>query len=47
MYGCVTMCIQSVRVRDVTMCIQSVRVRDVWMCSYVYTECQGKGCMDV
>ena len=35
MYGCVT------------MCIQSVRVRDVWMCNYVYTECQGKGCMDV
>ena len=27
MYGCVT------------MYIQSVRVRDVWMCSYVCTEC--------
>ena len=52
MYGCVTMCIQSVRVRDVwmscvTRCIQSVRVRDVWMCNYAYTECQGKGYMDV
>ena len=35
MYGCVT------------MCIQSVRIRDVWMCNYVCTECQGKGCMDV